>query len=71
MPTTSARSTPPRTVLADPDPLALLPQPARESLVAAAVTAGAAGRITGLLGTYLVLVEVLLMARIPCSCPRI
>ena len=72
-----------------PSRRALLPQPGRESLVAAAVTAGAilvvalwwvdnppgsvhglaeqltaAGRVTGLLGTYLVLVEVLLMSRV-------
>jgi predicted ferric reductase len=89
MPTTSARTVA-RTTLANPDPLALLPQAAREGLVAAMVAAGtaavialwwhdtparslhgaaefltAAGRITGLLGAYLVLVEVLLMARIP------
>src|SRR5579862_1955402 len=73
-----------------PDPLALLPQPAREGLVAVVVGVGAAvviglwwrdtsphslhgaaalltaaGRITGLLGAYLILVEVLLMARLP------
>ena len=91
MPTTSAPTFPSaRTKLPEPDPLALLPQPARESLVGAVVAAGAAvvvalwwrdtpasslrgaaslltaaGRITGLLGAYLVLVEVLLMARIP------
>ncbi|MFI5041439.1 MAG: ferric reductase-like transmembrane domain-containing protein, partial [Acidimicrobiales bacterium] len=92
MPAATARASTPagRTNLADPDPLALLPQPAREGLVAIAVAAGAAvviglwwhdtparslhgaaadltaaGRITGLLGAYLVLVEVLLMARIP------
>ncbi|HZQ76087.1 MAG TPA: ferredoxin reductase family protein [Acidimicrobiia bacterium] len=71
-------------------PIAHLPQPRREGLVAAVVAVGAvavlgfwwgdtasgalhstadrltaAGRITGLLGTYLVLVEVLLMSRLP------
>lgn len=73
-----------------PSVRAHLPQPGRESVVAAAVAAGAilvvglwvvdnppgslhsladqltaAGRVTGLLGTYLVLVEVLLMSRVP------